>query len=202
MGGREGLVDTAVKTAETGYMQRRLMKALEDLCVSYDRTVRTAEQGVVQFIYGDDGLDPVMMVDGIKPVIFTRVWEHVRAINPYTQEKDLRPLEMTAIVNKVTPKDFGPCSDQFVASMKGFIEERANELLLLMHSLKLSGDGKGAVPGAAHVTKLTNRVTLSQMKDFIELCRKKFTRAEIEPGTAVGALCAQSIGEPVSDSHL
>jgi DNA-directed RNA polymerase III subunit RPC1 len=78
MGGREGLVDTAVKTAETGYMQRRLMKALEDLCVSYDRTVRTAEQGVVQFIYGDDGLDPVMMVEGIKPVIFTRVWEHVR----------------------------------------------------------------------------------------------------------------------------
>ena len=36
MGGREGLIDTAVKTAETGYMQRRLMKALEDLTVSYD----------------------------------------------------------------------------------------------------------------------------------------------------------------------
>ncbi len=40
MGGREGLVDTAVKTAETGYMQRRLMKALEDLSVQYDMTVR------------------------------------------------------------------------------------------------------------------------------------------------------------------
>ena len=36
MGGREGLVDTAVKTAETGYMARRLMKALEDLQVEYD----------------------------------------------------------------------------------------------------------------------------------------------------------------------
>lgn len=36
MGGREGLIDTAVKTAETGYMQRRLMKALEDLSVHYD----------------------------------------------------------------------------------------------------------------------------------------------------------------------
>jgi len=42
MGGREGLVDTAVKTAETGYMQRRLMKALEDLSVQYDNTVRYA----------------------------------------------------------------------------------------------------------------------------------------------------------------
>ena len=40
MGGREGLVDTAVKTAETGYMQRRLMKALEDISVQYDGTVR------------------------------------------------------------------------------------------------------------------------------------------------------------------
>ena len=38
MGGREGLVDSAVKTADTGYMQRRLMKALEDLCICYDNT--------------------------------------------------------------------------------------------------------------------------------------------------------------------
>ena len=46
MGGREGLVDTAVKTAETGYMQRRLMKAMEDLCVQYDGTVRTSNKEV------------------------------------------------------------------------------------------------------------------------------------------------------------
>ncbi len=56
--GREGLVDTAVKTAETGYMQRRLMKALEDLSANYDLSVRNAVGGVVQFKYGDDGLDP------------------------------------------------------------------------------------------------------------------------------------------------
>ena len=43
MGGREGLVDTAVKTAETGYIQRRLMKALEDLTVMYDGSVRNSE---------------------------------------------------------------------------------------------------------------------------------------------------------------
>ena len=42
MGGREGLVDTAVKTAETGYMSRRLMKALEDLSSTYDGTVRSS----------------------------------------------------------------------------------------------------------------------------------------------------------------
>jgi DNA-directed RNA polymerase III subunit RPC1 len=49
VGGREGLVDTAVKTAETGYMQRRLMKALEDLSAKYDYTVRTCSEDIVQF---------------------------------------------------------------------------------------------------------------------------------------------------------
>ncbi|KAM0680575.1 hypothetical protein GINT2_001263 [Glugoides intestinalis] len=54
--GREGLVDTAVKTAETGYMQRRLMKALEDLSVKYDHTVRNSSEDLVQFCYGEDGV--------------------------------------------------------------------------------------------------------------------------------------------------
>ncbi|CAN0141157.1 unnamed protein product, partial [Phaeothamnion confervicola] len=61
MGGREGLVDTAVKTAETGYMARRLMKALEDLSMQYDGTVRNSEQTIIQFVYGDDGLNPALM---------------------------------------------------------------------------------------------------------------------------------------------
>jgi DNA-directed RNA polymerase III subunit RPC1 len=47
MGGREGLVDTAVKTAETGYMQRRLMKALEDLVIKYDNTVRSSDETII-----------------------------------------------------------------------------------------------------------------------------------------------------------
>jgi len=46
MGGREGLVDSAVKTAETGYMQRRLMKALEDLSAKYDYSVRTSSNEI------------------------------------------------------------------------------------------------------------------------------------------------------------
>ena len=46
MGGREGLIDTAIKTAETGYIQRRLVKALEDIMVKYDGTVRNS-QGVI-----------------------------------------------------------------------------------------------------------------------------------------------------------
>lgn len=59
MAGREGLVDTAVKTSRSGYLQRCLVKHLEELKVCYDHTVRDGEGGVVQFLYGEDGIDPV-----------------------------------------------------------------------------------------------------------------------------------------------
>lgn len=61
MAGREGLVDTAVKTAETGYIYRRLSKAMENLSVKYDQTVRNALGAIVQLRYGEDGLDPWLM---------------------------------------------------------------------------------------------------------------------------------------------
>lgn len=59
MAGREGLVDTAVKTSRSGYLQRCLIKHLEELKVQYDMTVRDSAGNIVQFLYGEDGLDPV-----------------------------------------------------------------------------------------------------------------------------------------------
>ncbi|MCH2447770.1 MAG: DNA-directed RNA polymerase subunit A' [Candidatus Poseidoniia archaeon] len=64
MGGREGLVDTAVRTSRSGYMQRRLVNALEDLRVKYDGTVRNTANTVVQFRYGGDGIDPTRSKEG------------------------------------------------------------------------------------------------------------------------------------------
>ncbi|WBW71077.1 RNA polymerase II large subunit Rpb1 [Schizosaccharomyces osmophilus] len=61
MAGREGLIDTAVKTAETGYIQRRLVKAMEDVMVRYDGTVRNAMGDIIQFAYGEDGLDATLV---------------------------------------------------------------------------------------------------------------------------------------------
>lgn len=61
MAGREGLIDTAVKTAETGYIQRRLVKGLEDVAAKYDGTVRNSLGDIIQFIYGEDGLDAVII---------------------------------------------------------------------------------------------------------------------------------------------
>ena len=57
MGGRVGLIDTAVKTSQTGYIQRRLIKGMEDLKVEYDMTVRNNMRKIIQFKYGDDGID-------------------------------------------------------------------------------------------------------------------------------------------------
>ena len=64
MGGREGLVDTAVRTSRSGYMQRRLVSALEDLKLTSDGTVRNTIGTVVQFRYGEDGVDPARTVRG------------------------------------------------------------------------------------------------------------------------------------------
>jgi DNA-directed RNA polymerase II subunit RPB1 len=57
MAGREGLIDTAVKTSDSGYIQRRLVKLMEDIHVEQDSTVRDINGSIVQFLYGEDGID-------------------------------------------------------------------------------------------------------------------------------------------------
>ena len=69
MGGRIGIIDTAVKTSQTGYIQRRLIKGLEDLKVEYDMTVRNSKNKVIQFAYGDDGFDPVKVENQFLPIL-------------------------------------------------------------------------------------------------------------------------------------
>jgi DNA-directed RNA polymerase beta' subunit len=69
MGGRVGLIDTAVKTSTTGYIQRRLIKGLEDLMVSYDMTVRTNKNKIIQFKYGDDNIDTTKVENQVIPIV-------------------------------------------------------------------------------------------------------------------------------------
>ncbi|KAL0211790.1 hypothetical protein RCL1_005416 [Eukaryota sp. TZLM3-RCL] len=72
MCGREGLIDTAVKTSTSGYIQRRLVKAMEDAIVHYDGTVRNSSGLVIQFKYGEDGLDGASIEkQKIKAIKFT-----------------------------------------------------------------------------------------------------------------------------------
>jgi DNA-directed RNA polymerase III subunit RPC1 len=127
MGGREGLVDTAVKTAETGYMQRRLVKALEDLWCHYDMTVRNAEGQVIQMCYGLDGLDPMFMEGKDKPVDFDRAYLNAKAHLPdrsegyLSEERKKTHLETIAQQLKYGSGD-SLFSQEFEKDMGDFVE--------------------------------------------------------------------------------
>jgi DNA-directed RNA polymerase II subunit RPB1 len=73
MSGREGLIDTACKTSETGYIQRRLVKAMEDIMVKYDGTVRNSSGTVIQFLYGEDGMDATFLEQQDAPLVVASV---------------------------------------------------------------------------------------------------------------------------------
>lgn len=83
MAGRESLVDTAIKTAGTGYMSRRLVHLLEDLSVCYDRTVRACDsKDIIQFNYGGDGVCPWMSEEKVgdsksSPIDFLILWKNI-----------------------------------------------------------------------------------------------------------------------------
>jgi DNA-directed RNA polymerase subunit A' len=77
MGGREGLVDTAVRTQQSGYMQRRLINALEHLRLEYDGTVRNSAGDIIQFSYGEDGVDPAKSDHG-KAVNVSRLVDQIK----------------------------------------------------------------------------------------------------------------------------
>ncbi|MHC1631147.1 MAG: DNA-directed RNA polymerase subunit A' [Methanotrichaceae archaeon] len=76
IGGREGLVDTAIRTSQSGYLQRRLINALQDLEVQYDGTVKETRGTIVQFDYGEDGIDPTRK-DYASPVNVHRIIQNV-----------------------------------------------------------------------------------------------------------------------------
>ncbi|XP_065063697.1 DNA-directed RNA polymerase III subunit RPC1-like isoform X2 [Rhopilema esculentum] len=204
MAGREGLVDTAVKTAETGYMQRRLVKSLEDLSSQYDCTVRTSTNDIVQFIYGEDGLDPAAMEGKDKPVDIHRIFSHCKSKEVFRNEKALSPSEIQTVVEDfLTSKDMQSCGGAFVKELRDFFNvvaegvKRTRQWLHIDNTRYFSNeDQKG------NVLYQVDRVTESQLRKVLQVCLDKYMRSKIEPGSAVGAVCAQSIGEPGTQMTL
>jgi DNA-directed RNA polymerase II subunit RPB1 len=89
MGGRTGLIDTAVKTSTTGYIQRRLIKGLEDLRVHYDMTVRNNKNKIIQFAYGDDNIDAMKVeAQQLDLVSMTREEVYAHFQMPNDESKD------------------------------------------------------------------------------------------------------------------
>jgi DNA-directed RNA polymerase II subunit RPB1 len=95
MGGRVGLIDTAVKTSTTGYIQRRLVKSLEDLMVFYDMTVRSNKNKIIQFKYGDDCIDPIKVENQILPLV------HISIDDIYAHYSHIKLNTGGTIKNKV-----------------------------------------------------------------------------------------------------
>lgn len=77
MGGREGLVDTAIRTAQSGYMQRRLVNALQDLQVKQSGLVTDNQGNVIQTMFGEDGVDPAKSDFG-KPADLNKLIDEIR----------------------------------------------------------------------------------------------------------------------------
>jgi DNA-directed RNA polymerase III subunit RPC1 len=200
MGGREGLVDTAVKTAETGYMARRLMKALEDLSMQYDRTVRNSENTVVQFTYGDDGLNPDKMENNDRPVDFNRLFMTMREIVPCPDDVGLSPDELrNAVKEKLAQERFRrllPEGLEFLREIEQFFESMAQKHTNLLNDL-----GNQSM-NVESLTWNSCRFTQHQLNEFLDRALAKCTSSYVEPGEAVGAVGAQSISEPGTQMTL
>ena len=192
--GREGLVDTAVKTADTGYMQRRLVKCLEDMSVKWDGTVRAADNQVVQFEYGGDGFDPLYMEGKGEPVDFGRVLKMVKVSLPFNNCKALSSVEIGEQSKSALKKqDVVGNKDKLYSELEGYIQKEMVEKVV---SFEASND-IADVPQQHEC-----RITATQLETFISKVCAKLKNALIEPGTAVGAICAQSVGEPGTQMTL
>ncbi|KAG5262768.1 hypothetical protein AALO_G00278690 [Alosa alosa] len=211
MAGREGLVDTAVKTAETGYMQRRLVKSLEDLCSQYDLTVRSSTGDIIQFIYGGDGLDPAAMEGKDEPLEFKRVLDNIRCVYTCPSEPALSRNELVLTAESIMKKsDFMCCRDTFLDALtdtgsRKYLEEIKKFIKSVSEKIKKTRDKYGINDNGTTEPKVLyqlDRITPTQLEKFLETCRDKYMRAQMEPGSAVGALCAQSIGEPGTQMTL
>ncbi|EIM85461.1 beta and beta-prime subunits of DNA dependent RNA-polymerase [Stereum hirsutum FP-91666 SS1] len=215
--GREGLVDTAVKTAETGYMQRRLMKALEDLTTQYDLSVRNATGGVVQFRYGDDGLDPACLEGDAQPIEFVRAWSHAASIAGRSL-RGLLPYEVLEITDRELAKQrfTVECSAAYIATIRSFVLENVATRLADARQSRGMFDAlyreaewdeetdlsMGATAAEKAIVDNKAKVTEDQLLSFLNICWTKYVRAKIEPGSTVGAVGAQSIGEPGTQMTL
>ncbi|KAJ3302464.1 hypothetical protein HDV03_004952 [Kappamyces sp. JEL0829] len=201
MAGREGLIDTAVKTSRSGYLQRCLIKHLEGLKVHYDHTVRDSDGSVLQFHYGEDSLDVCKQTTLSKfdfnALNYTSL---VSRFNPDNMEGKLdddsvrRYLKKhrkqgstpEPLLNMFSPGKFvGATSEKFKDSLAKYIESNPSKLLKSKDN-KVSSWSSDPIPE----------------KYFAALMNLKYMHSLVEPGEAVGLLAAQSIGEPSTQMTL
>ncbi|KAK4119973.1 beta and beta-prime subunits of DNA dependent RNA-polymerase [Parathielavia appendiculata] len=205
MAGREGLIDTAVKTSRSGYLQRCLIKGMEGLRVSYDSTVRDSDGTVVQFLFGEDGIEiskqkylndfefVLRNLDSQLPQI--RYHEPgTQALFEHRDEVMKRMKSAIRSANSRNPLDpvaseLDPTAFAFATSEKFYSK--------LMEYVKTNKDGlikdkKGSDNQKGQIARKTAEKILAA----------KYIRSLVEPGEAVGIVAGQSVGEPSTQMTL
>lgn len=209
MAGREGLIDTAVKTADTGYMQRKLVKVMEDLVVEYDFSIRSSEGKLVQFLYGDDGFDPLVTESDEFPV-------DLKEYHDAFEEAELKGVEhsekfglireildRSILENRDLFAELESCAESWVQSMRALLERvfwapiTSVYPRLFRTNLKLNTQII-----KIYILLLDKGTPEAQIESIFASIQLKMMSVYVHPGEAVGALTAQSLGEPCTQMTL
>ncbi|KAI9448093.1 beta and beta-prime subunits of DNA dependent RNA-polymerase [Lactarius indigo] len=214
MAGREGLIDTAVKTSRSGYLQRSLIKHLEGIRVHYDNTVRGSDGSVYQFHYGGDALDVTRqkhlcqftfmaqnmkaLIDRYRPRDAIDVLDDEQA-RKYTKSvlkasKEIRAGEDLSKRDRMpTPMElFSPA--RFLGSTSEKFAERLNDYI--------KSNPDNLLKSKSDVLAVRRRHALRSANDFRLMMMFKYLRSLVDPGEAVGLLAGQGVGEPSTQMTL
>eukprot|EP01086_Lenisia_limosa_P000703 TRINITY_DN1123_c0_g1_i1.p1 TRINITY_DN1123_c0_g1~~TRINITY_DN1123_c0_g1_i1.p1 ORF type:complete len:1304 (-),score=117.25 TRINITY_DN1123_c0_g1_i1:12-3731(-) len=186
MAGREGLIDTAVKTANSGYLQRCLIKNMESLSVQYDDTVRDADGSVIQFRYGEDSID-VVKSRWLKEFHFQA--SNLGSVSTKYQLGQVNDLKRSSKLLKAglrKPEKYLPALSHLNPSghIGAVSEHFASALDFFLQS------------------EFTNYGETFSQEEFRWLMFSKYHQSLVQAGEAVGLLAAQSIGEPSTQMTL
>ena len=194
MGGRVGLIDTAVKTSTTGYIQRRLIKGLEDLMVSYDMTVRTNKNKIVQFSYGEDNIDTIKVEDQNMPIVTMStqdIYAHYLVPEENTKIKTLSNIFLKNTFSRYKKQniDFMDKTQKYIDMMIG------NRERIIKYVFKNKSDSSVSCPvafyyiinniqGQCNITMSSLvDITLLEALEMIEHCYSKLEQNHYAPPT-------------------
>ncbi|CAO1615426.1 unnamed protein product [Parajaminaea phylloscopi] len=226
MAGREGLIDTAVKTASSGYLQRCLIKHLEGYRVHYDSSVRNSDGSILQFSYGEDGLDTVKskyldqfdftaanfatFVSRYNPRQLAQTFktEDSEMIKKHLKKAIAKPHKYAPVMSLYNPARYlGSMSEAFAKEIEDFVETNASGLLKTKSAKKSSKKRKhdnleSEGQTVAAPAKLRSSKQPLDPERFRALVSVLYLRSLIDPGEAVGLLAAQGVGEPSTQMTL
>ncbi|GJP44529.1 hypothetical protein CLOM_g3917 [Closterium sp. NIES-68] len=216
MAGRDGLVDTTVKTSRSGYLQRCLVKNLEGLRVHYDCSVRDSDSSIVQFRYGEDAIDT-------SRTSFLTNFEFIKE-NAQQEASALRLDEAKALgLEKVAPRSNAAAGTAADAAEKEGTDHGTTDPALAaaeLMDLECPGSKLGVVSPAfqAASEKFLQEVVLGKggkkgdkkglkarkadAERLREVLAMKYLASTVQPGEPVGVLAAQSVGEPSTQMTL